>query len=79
MMMHCGPSKMKDDNKANLEFALCVCACLSACVYLSLTINLSSLFTIENLSTENHYLTFSHVCFIHLIVFKIIQMVVLIC
>lgn len=71
MIMQCGPLKMKDDNKAKLEFALSM--------YFLFTINLSSLFTIDNLFTDNHYLTFSHVCFIYLIVCKIIQMVCLIC
>lgn len=53
MIMQCEPSKMKDDKKAYFGFALSVC--------LLMAINLLFLFTIDNLSTDNHYLTFSHV------------------
>lgn len=55
MIMQCGPSEMEDD-KANLEYAVNV--------HLLLMINFSSLFTIDNLSTENRYLTFSQVFFL---------------
>lgn len=71
MITQCEFSKMEGNNKVNFEFALTV--------YLLLTINFSSLFTIDNLSKDNCYLTFSHICFIYLIICKIIQIVVLIC